>query len=315
MTEHIPQVSVLVPTYNRRQLIQDTIASILAQTFQDFEIIVTDNCSTDDTEQVVAAINDPRVVYVKNDVNIGPVNNYNKALRLAKGKYVYVFSDDDTMVPENLELRVAVMEQYPSVGLVHSNINVIDGNGTITETNHWAARHPGMAKMWQEIVSKPLMDKSRAFHYLYYNWNFVSMPAVLMRRELLLKYGLEFNNQLRYICDWDLWMRVALFGDFYFIDKPLVSYRLHASNDAKTLTAKLYLREIVVSKLGMVNLFNRLDLHKKNYLTDIVRLAKRQLVYAGENETFFQEKSQVLRSYLKKNLSPSSLDWLKKMRK
>lgn len=312
---HIPQVSVLVPTYNRRLLIQDTIASILTQTFQDFEIVITDNCSPDDTQQVVAAINDPRIIYVKSAFNTGPVNNYNRALRLARGKYVYVFSDDDIMVPENLALRVAIMEQYPSVGLVHSDISVIDGNGKVTAPNHWAARHPGMSEMWKEVVSKPLMDKSRAFHYLYHHWNFISMPAVLVRRELLLKHGIEFNNQLRYICDWDLWLRIAQFSDFYYIDKPLVAYRIHASNDARTLTSKLYLRELIVSKLGFLNLYNRLDLHKKNYLSGIERLAKQQLVYAGENETFFEEKAQVLRSYLKKNLAPSSLEWLKKLRK
>jgi glycosyltransferase involved in cell wall biosynthesis len=315
MSNAIPQVSILVPTYNRSQLVQQAIASMLAQTFQDFEIIVADNCSTDDTEQAIARLGDSRIIYVKNIENIGPVNNHNRALRLARGKYICTFSDDDIMAPDNLALKVGVMEKYPNVGLVHSNINVIDGDGTITATSHWGYRNPRMAVLWQEVVSSPLMDKKRAFHYLYHNWNFMSMPSVLVRSTFVFRNGIEFNNQLGFIYDWDLWLRVAMFGDFYYLDEKLVDYRIHANNDAKKLNSRLYFRELLVSKLGLINRYDRTDLHKKDYLGEVIRLIKKQMVYAGENETLIAEKIREVKTYLKNNVSQENLAKLKKLKR
>ncbi|RZJ86402.1 MAG: glycosyltransferase, partial [Hymenobacter sp.] len=215
-----PQVSILVPTYNRRRLLLDALTSILKQSYTDFEVIVVDNCSPDDTEAAVSSLRDERIVYVRNEVNVGPVNNHNRALRLARGKYVYFFSDDDVMLEHNLSRKIAIFEQHPTVGLVHSSINTIDGEGAVISEGHWA-----LGDIQQLMTSQPLMPQATAFDLLYNRWNFLSMPTVIVRREILQQNRLEMNNQLKVLYDWDLWLKVALKTDFYYLNEVLVLYR------------------------------------------------------------------------------------------
>ncbi|MDB5233181.1 MAG: glycosyl transferase, family 2 [Hymenobacter sp.] len=173
-----PTVSVIVPTFNRSELLKVAVESVLKQDFTDYEIIITDNSSTDDTAEVVAKLSDKRIRYYFNPVNVGITRNYNRALSLATGKYIAIFSDDDVMLPGNLAAKVNILNQYPSVGLVHSNTKEIDGQGIITNDKHsqgWNNR------MWSEMTSKPLMPGQRAYNILYDEWNFVSMPTVMMR--------------------------------------------------------------------------------------------------------------------------------------
>ena len=118
---HLPKVSVLIPTYNSAEYLNETIESVLSQTFTDFELLIVDNCSTDETESVVAKyLNDYRVKYVINEQNIGMCGNWNRSLSYAKGKYIKYLMSDDKFHPQLLEKFVAIMEEFPSVSLVSS---------------------------------------------------------------------------------------------------------------------------------------------------------------------------------------------------
>jgi glycosyltransferase involved in cell wall biosynthesis len=305
-----PQVSILVPTYNRCRLLLDALTSILKQSYTDFEVIVVDNCSPDGTEAAMRSLRDERIVYVRNEVNVGPVNNHNRALRLARGKYVYFFSDDDVMLEHNLARKVEVFEKYPSVGVVHCSINTIDGEGNTISTGHWA-----LGDLQQAMTSQPLMPQATAFELLYNRWNFLAMPTVVVRREVLQQNRLEMNNQLKYLYDWDLWLKLALKTDFYYLDEVLVLYRAHATNDSNSFTPKVLFKEMTLSKLGMLNLFNQdATLHGWDYLAEVGKLVKKQLKAVNRYESHWHVKSQPVRSFLIKNFSGTTVELLRKIR-
>ncbi|TLY35205.1 MAG: glycosyltransferase family 2 protein, partial [Nitrospirae bacterium] len=97
-----PTMSVCIPTRNRMEMLREAIESVLVQTFDDFELIISDNASTDRTEDVVGAFHDGRIRYVKLERDVGAIGNFNHCLGMARGRYVCILNDDDWMLPENL---------------------------------------------------------------------------------------------------------------------------------------------------------------------------------------------------------------------
>ena len=128
-----PRVTIGVPVYNGQKYIRFTMDSLLAQTFTDFEIIVTDNCSTDTTPQIVQeyAARDPRVRYVRNETNIGPARNYNVSLELARGEFFKWNPADDVCAPDFLAKCVAALDAHPEAVLAYPRTNVIDTEGKV----------------------------------------------------------------------------------------------------------------------------------------------------------------------------------------
>src|SRR5215471_15701082 len=114
-----PKVSFVIPCYNLAHFLADCVNSILSQTYGDFEILIMDDCSPDNTPEVAAEFEDPRVIYIRNEQNLGHLRNYNKGIELSRGKYVWLISADDYLRrPYILERYVQVMEEQPNVGYV-----------------------------------------------------------------------------------------------------------------------------------------------------------------------------------------------------
>lgn len=251
MQVQLPKVSVLVPTYNRSGLLKEALNSIFQQTFTDFEVIVVDNCSTEDIAQVTTSLDDCRLIYIRNDANIGAVNNYNKALRLARGQYIYTFSDDDMMLDiNNLKIKVDLMDAHQSVGIVYSNYHIINDQGEVIGENYFTN-----TPLLEKIIATPLLKARDAFSILESGTNFVCMTSVLLRGSVLKENHLEFNNQLRYLIDWNLWLHMSLFCDFYYVDEALVGHRRHAQNESSLLKVEDCYNEQLLAKIGLITLF------------------------------------------------------------
>src|ERR1035438_1370812 len=107
----LPLVSICIPTYNTGNYIAAAIQSVLDQTYTNLEIIITDNCSTDNTIEIINSFHDPRISYFRNDHNFGVEYNWNKSLKLAKGKYLKLLCADDIIYPDCIREQVSVMEQ------------------------------------------------------------------------------------------------------------------------------------------------------------------------------------------------------------
>lgn len=227
-----PKVSVCMPVYNGSAYIAQSIESVLAQTYKDFNIIISDNCSTDNTEEIVRSFHDPRIIYLKNPENIGLVNNFNRTISLADGEYVCVWAHDDLMLPDNLERKVIVLDENPRVGIVHSDVLMIDQNGQILDKKCFedAKRdyiEDGMKVFNQYIMKMPLGAS-------------IFIGAVLARRTCYTQLG-GYHPQLPNTCDSEMWMRISLFYDVACIGTPLVKYRIHQNMTSTSITESAHM--------------------------------------------------------------------------
>jgi glycosyltransferase involved in cell wall biosynthesis len=210
-----------MPTFNRSRLLAEAIDSVLGQTFKGFELIICDNASTDSTQLVVKSFSDDRIVYVRNDQNIGVIKNWNKALGTSRGKYVTIFHDDDLMLPENLSVKVSLLDQYAHVGMVHSNFQMIDGDGRVTQ--HYRSMGEGGFRELDDIEESP-----QALQRLL-TYNAVHVCSAVFRRECYEQLG-GFTDRIRLFPDWEYWMRIASRFAVAFVSKPLIKWRSHSAS-------------------------------------------------------------------------------------
>jgi glycosyltransferase involved in cell wall biosynthesis len=276
-----PKVSVCIPVYNGSDYIAKSIESVLAQTYKDFQLIVVDNCSTDNTEEIIRNFHDPRLTYIKNKQNIGLVGNENRCLELSKGDYIYIFHHDDIMLPDNLELKVNLLDEHPQVGFVHSNILLIDEKGEVVADNIWYEySRRDYIKKGREIFDKCLA-------YLHFGAS-IFIGSVLARRKCYENVG-KFSPELPHCHDSEMWMRMSLFYDVACIGTPLVKYRVHqntASSDWGSESTVPYVTEHYLAAMMIFNKYNNLILeaHKLkkrvslSFANRSIKLAKTAIV-------------------------------------
>jgi glycosyltransferase involved in cell wall biosynthesis len=218
----MPKVSVIIPTYNRADCLRSAIASVLGQTFQDFEIIVVDDASNDNTAETVAAIQDQRIKYLRHDANTGEAGSRNTGVTNATGEYIAFLDDDDEWLPEKLELQVDLLDKSPPiVGAVYTTSIRIE-RATGKTLSQWVPKKMGY--IFRDMLSK--------------NW--IGSPStVALRRECFEKVGL-FDPTVAFGLDYDMWIRVSEMYHFECIQRPLVKYYIHSirlSNNYKLMIA------------------------------------------------------------------------------
>jgi len=230
-----PLVSICIPAYNAEKFIKETIECVINQTYQNLEIIITDNCSDDSTPQIIKSFYDTRIHYIRNESNIGAQANSNKAIGLAKGKYIKLLCADDIIYPECIQLQVEIFEnpQNTNLVMVCANKNVINQEGKKILTK----KFPGKTGYLNGLKS---IRKS-----IHYGTNIIGEPAsVLFKRNVLESSG-YFSTDNLFVMDFDLWSRMLLFGDLYAIDKVLYEFRISTSSLSTNMG------------IGQVNLFNK----------------------------------------------------------
>jgi glycosyltransferase involved in cell wall biosynthesis len=205
-----PKVSIITSTYNRSYLIGDAICSVLAQTVTDFEMVVVDDGSTDNTRDVVMGFGDRRIHYVCQP-NAGLAAGRNTAIRHARGEYIAFLDDDDLYLPHNLEAQLAVFESNPEIGWTTGGYLVVNVAGEILERHAWSKYRQLDLHTW--LFDCPTCPS-----------------AVVMRRAWLERVG-GFDEQLPQTEDWDLWLRLAYVGcQMACVESIVCQYRLHNLN-------------------------------------------------------------------------------------
>ena len=212
------KVSVIVPTYNRAHLVTETIDSILAQTFKDFELIVIDNESGDNTEEVIRSYTDERIRYFRHQNNGLVAVNRNYGISKANGEYIAFCDDDDLWMPEKLERQVKLLDLNKELGLVYSNSYIMDANGNLERDT---------------LLSKSKLFRGNVFDKLFQG-NFIPMLTVVIRREVLSKVG-GFSPKYIIAQDYDLWLRIAEYYPIDFTEEPLAKYRIHGGSASRNL--------------------------------------------------------------------------------
>ena len=130
--DKLPLVTIGIPTYNRANgFLQEALQSAVAQTYQNIEIIVSDNCSTDNTETIVNSFSDTRIKYVKQEKNIGAFNNMNFCVKEARGSFFHMLHDDDKIDPDFIETCVNAIPKGHKPGVVFTGMRIIDENENI----------------------------------------------------------------------------------------------------------------------------------------------------------------------------------------
>ena len=192
MSEKNPTVSVIIPTYNRVHLIRRAIQSVLNQTYQDFEVIIVDDGSTDNTEEVVKSFNDPRIRYIRHEKNKGAATARNTGIKAARGKFIAFQDSDDEWLPEKLEKQMKVFENTPAkVGVVYTGFWKIENNKKIYIPFSWVKQKEGN-------IHKELLKG-----------NFVTTQSIVARKECFKKAGM-FDEKLPRFQDWELVIRLSL---------------------------------------------------------------------------------------------------------
>jgi glycosyltransferase involved in cell wall biosynthesis len=222
------KVSVCVPTYNRAGYLAQALGTLRAQTFDDFELVVVDNCSTDGTAEFVGSQRDPRLRYHRNERNLGSRGNWNRCLDLAQGEFVAICHDDDLYAPDFLRRGVNVLDAHPRVAFVHTAARVIDPAGRPLRT--YRAHRGDVVWPGTEVFLRFLAHSHD-----------VVMSTVIARRAC---YDAVDRFTTEFLCaDMEMWLRLCLQGDVAYIATPLVSYRTHAESASLTMDPARWCRE------------------------------------------------------------------------
>jgi glycosyltransferase involved in cell wall biosynthesis len=226
-SQRMPRVSVVIPTYNSAASLREAIESVLGQTYLDFEVIVIDDGSTDDTERVVRSFGD-RVCYVSQR-NSGAGAARNQGIRTSRGSYVAFLDSDDLWVPSKLEDQIPLLDRDPEIGLVYSDWAVVAEQG--------------------EDVPSYLRNLPAASGYVFdglVQCGFILTSGTVVRRSCLDEVG-YFDETLSIAQDYDLWLRICYRWKVELVNKPLAIKRNRdgnlSSNLPKTAAERIMLFE------------------------------------------------------------------------
>ena len=213
-----PAVSVVMAAYNGAALIGETLDSIWAQSFDDFEVIIVDDCSTDDTLAILRACRDPRLRVIAADANAGPVRSRNRAFAEARGRYVAGLDQDDICRADRFERQVTYLDSHPDIALVAASAAILE-DGSVTSSIKSPVTMPRLVE-WLLWIENPLV------------WS-----TVMLRRDAVSADAEFTRPDMLYAEDFDLYHRLARQGGIARIDDPLLLYRKHGGG-ASQLYAK-----------------------------------------------------------------------------
>lgn len=215
-------VTVLMPVYNAAAYLPEAMESILGQTFRDFEFLIIDDGSVDESAEIVRSYGDSRVRLVSTG-NRGVAEALRLGVELAAGAYIARMDADDAAVPARLSKQVAVLEREPDVAVVHSKVDYVDGRGRVI--------HAGMGD--------PTSDLQTRWNLVWHNVPFHS--TTMIRASFLRLNDLNYRADMDLAEDFDLWNRIAMLGKFRFMPEVLLRYRIHGGAVTKGEKAKYQL--------------------------------------------------------------------------
>ncbi len=218
----IPQVSVIMPCYNHARYLSEAIDSILGQSYDDLELIITDDCSSDKSVDIIDSYKriDRRVISICNKINKGASKSRNSAITISKGNYVAFCDADDIWEKDKLKIQLDYILNKSGYDVIHSDSTIINGQGIPTGERFSSLNKKG--KMTGNLFYELCLS------------NFINIQTVLLRRECINNVGL-FEEDIKYVEDWVYWVKVARNYRFFYIDEPLGRYRIHEGSTNKNI--------------------------------------------------------------------------------
>jgi glycosyltransferase involved in cell wall biosynthesis len=260
-------ISVVMPAYNASRYIKDAIESILNQTITDFELIIVNDASADQTEDIILSYTDKRIRYFKNETNRGIAFTRNLGMEKATGKYIAVMDSDDISLPDRLEKQFLYMESHPEIDILGSAMTVFSDD----------------YRFIKQFPTDPEYVKA----YLYFR-NPLAQPTVMMRKDFLIKNNLAYNPEIKDGTeDYDFWFIAAMNGaKITNLEESQVNYRIsetQISNKSNDYLRTERLHALFRSKLNLLNIsiddenfllfytfiWGRIDINDKEFNTII----------------------------------------------
>jgi hypothetical protein len=206
-------VSVCIPAYNHARFARESVESVLAQSFQDFEISVTDDGSADGTADAIAALHDARIKLKRFPANRGACAALNDAIRRSGGEYVAVLNSDDAFLPHKLETQVEFLDAHPEIGAVFGHPAFVDEAGRPLESTFYGS-----------IFDKPNRSQAEWLRHFFYSGNCLCHPSVLIRRACYERVGL-YDERLAQLPDFDMWVRLVAHYPIHILPETLLLFR------------------------------------------------------------------------------------------
>lgn len=240
-----PDISIVMPAYNAGRFIREAIDSILLQTYRNFEFIIINDGSIDDTSEIVRSYDDPRIRFIDNVNNLGLIAVRNLGMSLASGKYVALLDADDISYPSRLEKQFTFLEHNPEFSMIGSNMEMIDERGHLIK------------KIRYTIPPDKIPSQ------LFFG-NYFAQSAVMIRRESLPS---EIYRNFPGVEDYDLWIRMSKSKKVWNLQETLLKYRVHEAGISFRKEAEIesYLRTIIrqnIETLRCCPTAEELDIHR-----------------------------------------------------
>ncbi|HEX3464923.1 MAG TPA: glycosyltransferase [Candidatus Elarobacter sp.] len=217
--ERVPVVSVAMKAYQHERYVGDAIRSVLEQSFQDFELVVTDDGSTDATAEVIASFGDPRIRFDKLTSNGGIAAAMNATVRRARGEFVAILNSDDVALPGRLERQVTFLREHPEIAAVFGVPVRIGESGEPLE---------GLGSPFAMPFAEPDVPRHAWLRHLFLHGNCLCGPSAMIRRSALEAIGPD-DVRLAHLHDLDRWVRLLERHEIRVLDEPFIAFRVRAN--------------------------------------------------------------------------------------
>lgn len=264
----LSKLIITIPTYNASPFIADTLKLIQGQTYRDFDVYVIDDCSTDQTCEIVSQFmkEDPRIQLIQNQTNQGLARNWNKCLELAQQRdadYLLIMCQDDMIYPNYIEQKMDIMNSKPSVVMVCNTSDIVNEKSKIL--------------FRRRNLKRTIMSGKDCIRKSIYMGNIYGEPSgVLLKVSVTRKAGL-FNWDFLYAVDWEYFNRIASYGDVGCVQEPISAFRITSQSSTSKMIAD-YRRIKIVTSSVVQNAYSILD-EKEGLLQKGIRVLLFQCKY------------------------------------
>ena len=213
-----PKVSVILSSYNHAKYISSAIESVLNQTFTDFELLIADDGSQDNSREIIKTFDDPRIKFFLHEENRGPRIMLSECVKAAQGKYIAIHHSDDSWTSDKLEKQVNFLDAHKDYAACFTQANFIDENGNLQELAD--------DDFYKKVFEQPNRSRAEWLRYFFYNANCLCHPSLMIRREIYEKYNLLDFHGLWQLPDYFMWIKLCFHENFYIMPEKLTEFRL-----------------------------------------------------------------------------------------
>lgn len=270
----MPKVSVILTSYNHAKYLRESIESVLNQTFSDFELIIGDDASTDESWSIIQSYDDSRIYAYRHEINRGGIINELVLSGKASSDFIAIHSSDDVWEPQKLEKQVAFLDDHPDIGAVFTNLLMVNENGDSLFDE---------AIPYETVFDQPNKNRYEWLNYFFSVGNALCHPSVLIRRSCYIDCGV-YRYGLVQLGDFDMWVRLCLKYEIYILPEKLMKLRVRSNemNASANRPDTRVRRQFEFLKI----LENFRDIKKPEELMEVFPLAEKYVTLDGFDEKY-----------------------------